>query len=176
MIEFSQGFAPFLWPRKQSHALPTRHESLSILLYSTGFRKWVGPLAIKWSAWTRPLFSPSKYHLSLYEKMREDGLISDHLNGPNDTFIVHFSTITSVYFAITEQGMERLKFDRMFFCLWNVQCSPLRRCIYGAYTNHHLSVLQYWLFSWIYRKHLGSIWMFNAPRSQRHKNRCITLS
>ena len=37
-------------------------------------------------------------------------------------------------------------------------------------------LLLYWLFSWIYRKCLGSVWTFHASRTQRHKDRCGTNS
>ena len=48
----------------------------------------------------------------------------------------------------------------------------LHRCIY---TSHLLSILLYWLFSWLCRK---SIWTIDAPKPQRHnlKDRCVTLS
>ena len=85
-------------------------------------------------AWSRPLYSLSKYYLPLYEKLREDQLVPDDLDTVlstllsqrpkyrrtqllytlNDPFIIDFSRVESTFFAITEQGMERLRFRNPF--------------------------------------------------------------
>ena len=110
--------------------------------------------------WSRPLYLLPKYYSSLYEKLREDQLVSDDLDrvlstlpskSPcyrrsrqrlytlNDTFTVDFSGGGSFFF-ITEKGMETLPFFKVFFD---------RREIYkstpytGAQTNCHLSLRLY---------------------------------
>ena len=101
---------------------PTSFESGSDLLLANG------------RAWARPLYTLSKLCLPLYEKLREDRLISDDLesvlsNLPskkqnfrrrnyfytlNDTFIFNFSHGGFVFFVITEQGVERLVLQKPF--------------------------------------------------------------
>ena len=73
--------------------------------------------------WFRPLRSLPKHHFSLYEKLREDGLVSDdldtvlstlpltspkyhrtHLYTLNDPFIVDFSD-TEVHFSVTTEQL-----------------------------------------------------------------------
>ena len=115
-------------------------------------------------AWTRPLYSVSKYYPTLYDKLRDDRLIPDDLDAVlstlptqrhdfnrcrffytfNDTFITDFSKLTTIFFVVTEQGVEGLPFNRMFYdgrgiCKGNPYT--------GAYTNRHLSVFQYLLIS-----------------------------
>ena len=47
----------------------------------------------------------------------------------------------------------------------------------GAHTNlYPISLLMYWLFSWIYRKCLGLIWTFHTPRARMGKNRRVSIS
>ena len=115
--------------------------------------------------WARPLHNISKYHLPLYEKLREDGFISDDLDKAlstlpqtkykfrrvpiiytlNDRFIIDFGCSTSVFIVVTEQGVEKLKLQRMFFD-YRKKCksSPYTGCIYKL---PYFSVLQHWLFS-----------------------------
>ena len=112
--------------------------------------------------WSRPLYSLSKYYVPLYEKLREDRLISDDLdtvlsNLPsklqlfrrrnyfytlNDTFVFDFSHDALIFFVITEQGVESLSFQHTFSDnreMWKARPRPYT----GAYTSYHLSVLLY---------------------------------
>ena len=143
--------------------------------------------------WSRPLCYLSKLYFHLYQKLREELLVPDDLDTAlstllsknpryrrsrilytlNDTFVADFNSSGMNFVVITEKGMAKLRTSWIFFDtreMWN--CAPYT----GAYTNHLLSTLLYWLFSWICRKCLGSIWTFNQPRPQRHKNRCVTIS
>jgi hypothetical protein len=150
--------------------------------------------------WSRPLFNLSKFYPLLYEKLREDRLIPDDLDTVlaalpskifrfsrchlfstfNDTFIVDFSMEQSNLLVVTEQGVERLTLRRLFSAQANRRerrdCSTTNRPYTGAYTSHHLSILLYWLFSWICRKSLGSTRTFHASRAQRHKDCCVTIA
>ena len=85
--------------------------------------------------WSRPLYSLQKYYLPLYEKLREEGLVSDDLDkvlstltSPvpkycrshylytlNDTFIIDFSSHKLIFLVITEQGVESLPFVKLFY-------------------------------------------------------------
>ena len=69
----------------------------------------------------------------------------------DDTFIIDFSSRKSA-FVISEQGMKKLPFAKVFF-----------RCLYYVQRWLHLSILRYWLFSWICRKCL-SIWTLPGTR------------
>ena len=109
--------------------------------------------------WTRPLYALSKYHLPLYEKLREDRLVPDDLDAAlstlpseirgyrsslflytlNDTFIVDFSSIRSNFFVITEQDAVKLPFIKMFLDNRKMYQVPPYT---GAYTiRHHLKLL-----------------------------------
>jgi hypothetical protein len=123
---------------------PASFESGSDLLHSDG------------QPWSRPLcFLPRRYN-ALYKKLREDRLVPDDLDAIlstsiskypshlgsqrlytlNDTFIVDFSCMKLQLFVITEQGMEILLFYRPF-SEGSVNILPYK----GAYTNHHLSII-----------------------------------
>ena len=106
--------------------------------------------------WSRQLYTLPKYHLHLYERLREDRLIPDDLHTAlaalpsrksfpkrilytlNDTFIVDFNSRTTIFIVITEQGVRLLH-------LMDVFCD--RRGGYrlmpytGVYTSHHLSIV-----------------------------------
>ena len=109
--------------------------------------------------WIRPLYSISKYYLPLYEKLKEDQFIPDNLDAVfstfpsrsiqyrrshllytfNDTFIVDFSNVKSIFYVITEQGMEKLVLNEQFSetrKMWND-----KRPYTGAYTNLHLLII-----------------------------------
>ena len=78
--------------------------------------------------WSCSLYNVSKYYTPLYEKMREDGFISDDLDAIlstlpkvqkchpiytlNDTFIIGFSYSSSFFTVITEQDIESLHFSQ----------------------------------------------------------------
>jgi hypothetical protein len=108
--------------------------------------------------WSRPLFVVSRIYIPLYEKLREERLVSDDLDAVlstfphklpsygrnqylytlNDTFIVDFSTQKLFFRVITEQGMEVLQFTGPFYEMrGGSRLTPYT----GAYTNHHLSIL-----------------------------------
>ena len=112
--------------------------------------------------WSRSLYGLSKYLIPLYEKLREERFIPDDLHAAlsnlplersrnrrvqvlhtlNDTFVVDFSRRSRMpLFVITEQGVEKLTLHRQMFSderkIW--RDTPYT----GAYSNHHLSVLQY---------------------------------
>jgi hypothetical protein len=109
--------------------------------------------------WLRPLYVLPKYHLPLYEKLREDQLVPDDLDAAlstltqrkpkyrqvqplytlNDAFIVNFSSILLSLAAITEQGIEKIRLSGPFF--EERDGIQLIRPYTGAYTNHHLSIL-----------------------------------
>ena len=112
--------------------------------------------------WSRPLHGLSKYCISLYEKLREERFIPEDLHAAlsnlplersrnrrvqvlhilNDTFVVDFSRSTKMtIFVITEQGVERISLHCHMF---SDNREVLRDQPYtGAYTNHHLLILQY---------------------------------
>jgi hypothetical protein len=105
--------------------------------------------------WSLPLwvFSNRSYEI-LYEKLREERLVSDDLDASlstfpsktfryqqgqllytlNDTFMVDFSKSEKTFSVITEQGMEILLLKRIFSEIRSV-IRPYR----GAYTNHPFS-------------------------------------
>jgi hypothetical protein len=102
--------------------------------------------------WSRSLCNVSKNYIPLYEKLREEGFVSDDLdavlstftklpNGRcqsiytlNDPFIVDFSC-NRLFSVVTEKGMEILLLKGTF-----EDQRPTRMMPYtGAYTNHHLS-------------------------------------
>ena len=68
-----------------------------------------------------------------------------HLYTLNDTFIVNFSSPESTFLAITEQGVEKLRLMKLFF-------DGRKMCKGLPYTGIQIaiSVLLYWLFSWIF--------------------------
>jgi hypothetical protein len=135
------------------------------------------------------------YFLPLYGKLREERFVPDDLDKAlltlssarlnycrsqilytlNDTFIVDFSHKVQL-FVITERGVESLRLLKSNLFADRRKMFNSTPPYTGAYTNHHFSILLYWLFSWICRKRLGSIWTFNAPRTQRYKDRCVALS
>jgi hypothetical protein len=110
--------------------------------------------------WSRSLYTLSKYFPPLYEKLREDQFIPDDLDTAmaalperrqlyrlsqvlytlNDSFIVDFNSAKTIFFLITEQGLERLPLKGIFTD-WRVIF--LRNPYTGAYTSHHLSILLY---------------------------------
>ena len=101
--------------------------------------------------WSRSLYSVSKYHIPLYEKLREEGFVSDDLDAAlsslprktyrcqelytlNDTFTFDFSSPILYLTVITEQGMERLRVVGPYDESRQIRMSPYT----GAYTNYHL--------------------------------------
>ena len=127
----------------------------------TSFESGSDLLLINGRTWTRPLCTLSNHYLPLYKKLREDQLIPDDLDAflstlhqkrynfgrshlihtLHDTFIVDFSANSSVFLAITEQGVGELLFERIFFDGREIYggYSPYT----GAYTNRHILVQQY---------------------------------
>ena len=117
-------------------------------------------LKLNGQPWSRPLWIVSKGLIPLYEKLREDQLVKDDLDAVlstfprryltasgkshnqlytlNDAFIVDFSSYSTYFFVITEQGMESLRLIGPFF-----EIREKSRVIpyTGAYTNHYLSIL-----------------------------------
>jgi hypothetical protein len=110
--------------------------------------------------WLLPLYTLSKYYLPLYEKLREDRLVSDDLDTAlstlpakrthynmklplytlNDTFILDFSCRLLRFSVVTEQGMEALQIERTFIdSRVMFDLAPYT----GAYTKKHLSILLY---------------------------------
>jgi hypothetical protein len=108
--------------------------------------------------WSRPLYVVSKYSIPLYEKLREDQLVSDNLDAVlstfrpeyiryartqnlytlNDSFVVKFGSREQQLFVVTERGMETLPLTGPFYD----QYAGSRTIPYtGAYTNHHISVV-----------------------------------
>jgi hypothetical protein len=106
--------------------------------------------------WSRPLcFLPRLYN-ALYKKLREDRLVPDDLDAIlstsiskspshhgsqrlytlNDTFNVDFSCFKLQLFVVTEKGMETYRLCRAF-SEGSDEILPYK----GAYTNHHLSIL-----------------------------------
>ena len=90
----------------------------------------------------------SKRYIPLYEKLREEGFVPDDLDEIlstfppgvprsqplytlDDTFIIDSSIRTKAFTIITEQGVEMLPFDDLFYD------SRFKGLPYtGAYTNH----------------------------------------
>jgi hypothetical protein len=104
--------------------------------------------------WSRSLCTVSKHHPPLYEKLREEGLVSDDLDAVlstftrvprlethpiytlNDPFIVDFSGPCRYIPVVTEQGMETFLLPELF-----KENRPNSICPFtGAYTNHHLLI------------------------------------
>ena len=104
--------------------------------------------------WSRSLFMLSNCYIHLYEKLREEQLVSDdldtilstlprrlfrcqHLYTLNDPFILDFSVIVPCFLVITEQGTKSLRFRGPF-----IENRPTISAPYtGAYTNHQLLLL-----------------------------------
>ena len=100
--------------------------------------------------WSRSLYHVSKFCLPIYEKLREEGFVSDKLNAIlstfpsklprrrplytlNDAFVIDFSITSQSLFAITEHGIAALYFPGP--CVERRLGS--RRTPYtGIYTNH----------------------------------------
>ena len=98
--------------------------------------------------WSRSLYTVSKYYIPLYEKLKEDGFVSDDLDAVlstfprrvcktrkiyalNDIFLVDFSDEHVCLTVITEQGIEKVLLYGP--CL---EQGLIRRTTYtGAYTN-----------------------------------------
>ena len=123
--------------------------------------------------WSQPLYALSKYRPPLYEKLREEGFVPDDLdkvvstlpsinfsyrrNHPiytlNDAFIVDFSGPETTFMAITEQGVERIRFIKIF--------SDYRhKCMGAPYTgtNCYLGTpILIILMFFFHRKCVGSI-------------------
>jgi hypothetical protein len=109
--------------------------------------------------WSRPLFVLSKSYTHLYKKLREDRLVPDDLDAAlstftprfpkfnrkqpfytlNDTFIAEFSRSGQLFFVITEQGIDFLELAGLFY---EQRGMSIYKPYTGAYTNHHLSILQ----------------------------------
>jgi hypothetical protein len=126
---------------------PASFESGSDLLKSDG------------QPWSRPLFVLSKSYTHLYKKLREDRLVPDDLDAAlstftprfpkfnrkqpfytlNDTFIAEFSRSGQLFFVITEQGIDFLDLAGLFY---EQRGMSIYKPYTGAYTNHHLSILQ----------------------------------
>ena len=103
--------------------------------------------------WSRPLFHLSKNYPTLYEKLREDGLIPDDLDTSlaalpskfcrprppfiytlSDTFIIDFINRELNLLAVTEQGVESVPLlDITVDSRRHMLCA---RPYTGAYTNH----------------------------------------
>ena len=84
--------------------------------------------------WSRPVYFLSKFYVPLYEKLREERFVPDDLDAAlsalprknyryrpgqtlytlNDTFIIDFSKSWRQFIAITEQGLETIKFLYQF--------------------------------------------------------------
>ena len=81
--------------------------------------------------WSRSLYMLSKHDNSLYEKLKEERLVPHDLDGflstfpqmaprcqplytLSDTFIIDFSKHSIAFTIITEQGVETLRFFKMF--------------------------------------------------------------
>ena len=110
--------------RVPSNDNPASFESVSDLLKANG------------QIWSRSLTTVSKFYIPLYEKLKEELLVPDHLDAVlstfpnkfskrlfnrsellytlNDTFIVNFSASKQTFIAITEQGMETLEIGGLF--------------------------------------------------------------
>lgn len=106
--------------------------------------------------WSRPLYTLSKLYNPLYEKLREDRLVSDNLDAAfskfyfkipkysrtqhlytlNDSFVLNFNSPVQNLAIITERGMETLPFKGPF-----LESYAGRKILpyTGAYTNHHLN-------------------------------------
>jgi hypothetical protein len=85
--------------------------------------------------WFRPLYTVSRSHTSLYQKLREDGLVSDDLDSVlsslpikhlvfsidhllysfNDEFIIDFGALEQTFSILTEKGLVRASFRAQFF-------------------------------------------------------------
>ena len=90
--------------------------------------------------WSRSLFSVSKHYTPLYEKLREERLVSDDLGTVlstftrvprcqqiytlNDPFIVNLEKIDQDFTIITQQAMELLRFNGPL-----ADCRSMRRQI-----------------------------------------------
>ena len=111
-------------------------------------------------SWSLPLCDISRFYTHLYEKLREDRLVSDDLDAVlstfppippgsrppylrrhilftiNDTFIVDFSVQMRNFCVVTEKGFKSLPLRREFSEARRTETAPYT----GAYTNDHLSI------------------------------------
>ena len=103
--------------------------------------------------WSRPLYVLSKFYIPLYEKLREERLVSDDLHAVlstfppnlpkypkcqflytlNDTFTIDFSMGVHSLFIITERGANKLNFVLLFSLYYPTRIISYR----GAYTNDY---------------------------------------
>ena len=144
--------------------------------------------------WSRPLYSLSKLYIPLYEKLKEDRLLSDDLdsvlsNFPlkrchyhrndfhytlNDTFTVDFSRRKTKFTVVTEQGVESLVLDKVFSD--HRVTYGERRPYTGALYKSSLDTPVLIILMNLYRKCLGTIRTIHTRRAQRHKDHCATIS
>ena len=122
------------------------------------FEKGSDLLRTNGQLWSRPIYALSKFHVALYEKLREDGLIPDDLDKAlsalpsqrynycrshvlytlNDPFILDFSSYRSAFLVITEQGVAKLPLHKLFVdTRGTCRAAPYT----GAYTIYHLLTL-----------------------------------
>ena len=112
-------------------------------------------LRLSGQIWSRSLCVLSQQFIPLYEKLKEEQLVPDYLDAIlstfpqahrrsqllytlNDTFIIDFSSYSTTFTIITEQGLETLRFLGVF----RDDRDGYNRPPYtGAYTNYHLSIL-----------------------------------
>ena len=104
--------------------------------------------------WSRPLPYLPRYYLPLYEKLREEGLVSDGLDRIlstlpskfpsyrgrhrlytlNDPFIIDFSSKGLYFYVITEKGIEAM--------LWFKTFTDRREMCTGVpYTGEHIQIV-----------------------------------
>ena len=135
---------------------PASRENYASELHQVIFQEWVGPLDTKWSAMVASTFYSFKKSFSSVWKTEVRSTCSRRLT--------QLSPASSLYLYIKWHFPIIVQSAR-------IDLTPYT----GAYANHYLSIFLYWIFSWICRKCLGSIWTFNAPRPQRHCTRKVAL-
>ena len=103
-------------------------------------------LSLNGHPWSISLIQVSNYHIPLYKKLRQEGLVSDdldavlstfptrvrkcqHLYTLNDTFIVDFSNDNLFFNVIAERGVERIRVSGPFVENRGAPTTPYR----GAY-------------------------------------------
>jgi hypothetical protein len=107
--------------------------------------------------WSSSIYFLSKYYSPLYKKLEEERFVPDELDrvlwdlplhdnvwgrqlffALNDPFIIDFSKTFTKSFVITEQGLETLPMNKIFFDYRKDFKGPPYT---GAYRNRHLSFL-----------------------------------
>ena len=142
---------------------PASRRTTYIKWWCCVFREWVQPLAIKWSAMDSSTFCSSNVLYPLYEKLREEGFVSEDLDRVLPTFSVNASRYHSsavslfinwhIYRRLQKQSVmfprhyrNRIPFLKIFVDHYNEYHDTFYTGAHKSFYRH-LSLILYWLFS-----------------------------